>query len=303
MSGIRLCFVRRMKEMSVLLRLMGLRNGGMWHDIDTFVASRLGEWILCTVLMLPSRGLRAWLEWKRRSCTYLWCLFLRPLMLLVIITQSLYMSGVHSNHIIQYLLTEHVHTFLPWVAIFHNFSISATGVRPGNSGSTVSELGHIRHLNKFSFWSFHFQFEISIRLKPLTYHVFTPYLSNIWKHERSSVCMHHISCLWFLYFELLSSHIITSYFQNGTGNKRGLRRTSYLRQSVDTLPEFCFKWPSWYARRRRLMPLTWKWLRSFLFCTWRMKRLTAQQHEFRTDVYTEPHRHVDICRLLLKQAL
>lgn len=29
--------------------------------------------------------------------------------------------------------------------------------------------------------------------------------------------------------------------------------------------------------------------------------VTAQQHEFRTDVYTEPPRHVDICRLLLKQ--
>jgi len=31
--------------------------------------------------------------------------------------------------------------------------------------------------------------------------------------------------------------------------------------------------------------------------------VTAQQHEFRTDVYTEPPRHVDICRLLLKQTL
>jgi hypothetical protein len=31
--------------------------------------------------------------------------------------------------------------------------------------------------------------------------------------------------------------------------------------------------------------------------------VTAQQHEFRTDVYTEPPRHVDICRLLLKHTL
>jgi len=31
--------------------------------------------------------------------------------------------------------------------------------------------------------------------------------------------------------------------------------------------------------------------------------VTAQQHEFRTDVYTESPRNVDICRLLLKQTL
>jgi hypothetical protein len=122
-------------------------------------------------------------------------LILSPLMLLVIITQSLYMSGVHIKHSMQYLLTEHAHTFLPWDAIFPKFSISATGVKPGNSGGTVSELGHIRH-HKFSFWSFHFQFEISITLKSLTYYVFTPYLSNIRKHERSSVCAsYHLSVI------------------------------------------------------------------------------------------------------------
>lgn len=43
MLGITFCAVRRLKEMFVLLRLMGLRNAGMWHDIDTFVTIRLGE--------------------------------------------------------------------------------------------------------------------------------------------------------------------------------------------------------------------------------------------------------------------